>query len=121
MMSDDEPTIEDRVYDFESRIRIHQVAEKALADKILRMKEQIRNLNNSVVRRKWALRKHREYTDAVKELHRPMDGTDLANTKCRECVQPWPCRTNGAVMAVVLDSLPEGLRMMLAGESPTDE
>jgi hypothetical protein len=116
-MMEDDSTAEDRTYDLDQRIRIHQIAEKALADKILRMKEQIRNLNATVIRRKWALRKHRDYTDAVKKLHRPLDSADLDRTTCRECGQQWPCRTHSAIMAVLLDQLPESMRNMLTDES----
>lgn len=72
---------------------------------IQRGRQELRALNEVIVRRKRVTRRLRMYVDAVKELHRPVDGRDLDNTTCREDGQAWPCRTHKAVETVAMQTL----------------
>ena len=106
---------------YSAQVRIMAVQNKALSNLVIRQREQLRTLNNVIVRRKWATRKLRDYIHAVKSLHRPMDGKNLDNTKCRECVQTWPCRTNRAEMAVALDHYPALRKLVSERDHVHDE
>lgn len=88
---------------------------------IERARQELRTLNEVILRRKRTAKRQREFIDAVKALHRPVDGTDLDNTTCREDGQKWPCRTHNAIETLALEAMPEALRVALLGEAPIAE
>jgi hypothetical protein len=93
--------------------RVHvQVAHS----KIIKMRDQLRTLHHVIARRKGATRRLRDYVDAVKRLHRPANPEQLNDTKCHECVQPWPCRTHEAIYAVAYDALPDSVKSLVTNE-----
>lgn len=73
---------------------------------ILKLREEVRVLNGVIARRKRGMRRLRAYVDAVKRLHRPVDYAMGAEpTTCVECGEKWPCRTNAAMHAVMMDAI----------------
>lgn len=72
---------------------------------ICRARQELRTLNEVILRRKRVAKRQRRFLDAVNELHRPVDGRDLDNTTCREDGQSWPCRTHHALETVTMEAI----------------
>lgn len=83
---------------------------------ILRLRAEVRTLNGVVFRRKRGIRRLRAYVDAVKRLHRPDNPEDMEHAACRECEQPWPCRTVNALYSVMLDAIDGSDKTVETGE-----
>lgn len=115
---EDAPAAIDWEYVAETRLRLIRTMRndaEAMTSIIAKLRREIWTLNGVIVRRKWAAKRLRAFVDAVKYLHRPVDGTDLEDTTCRCDGQPWPCKTDRALEAAAFEALPEEARRVILG------
>lgn len=87
---------------------------------IAKLRREVWTLNKVIERRKRTATRQRTFIDAVRELHRPVDGTDLGNTTCRNDGHKWPCSTHLAIQTVAMERLRafrEAFRRAEAGDS----